>query len=370
MQHKKPNSHKILERFLLKEKPRKLVNINSNNHIIEESLDNYLKKFKGIRIIKNNENINILKDNLLNMLDSLIKKKNIIDSLKFYNLKLQFYLEYFIKDLLSDKKVKIDKDLKLKLEKINSILERREIIDIDYDLRVEMHTEENIISIYFEIKNKERKRRIDFIIRNTSPQKDEKILDIGCGTGSIAYHCAKMGARCYAIDYSIRSLELGKKLIKKYDLENKVNFIQWEVDNPLPFKDNYFNKIVVADFVEHIYDNQKEKLISEVLRVIKTDGIIIIFTPNKIREDIGYLKRKILRIFKKDIPETRLHFGLINKFKFNKILNNYKKYIKNYKTLFFDPGRPILYKIPIIKEILSLNILWEIQKRDNLNYDN
>lgn len=333
----------------------------SNIKIFEENLEKYIKKICNLGLIGSNNKLRI-KEDLIDIFNKIINDGYNIEILKHCPQDLLFFLEYFIKDLLSEQNINLNDILKSKLEEANLLLEKRDIIDLDYDLRVKLHKEEQLIDEYFETRDSGRKRRIDFIINNISPKENETIINIGCGVGSTAFHCAKKGAICYAIDYSLKSMEVGKEIVNKYDTKGRINFLQWQVDDPLPFKDNSFDKLVTADFIEHITYEQKNKLFPEILRVTKPGGMIVILTPNKIREDIGAIKRKILRLFKKNIPETRLHFGLTNKFEFNKIIRKENKIIKTINIIFFDPDRPYLSKIPIIKEILSLNVVWKIQK--------
>jgi ubiquinone/menaquinone biosynthesis C-methylase UbiE len=47
---------------------------------------------------------------------------------------------------------------------------------------------------------------------------------------------------------------------------------------PLPFPDNYFDIVVMIDVVEHLYD--PDYAISEVRRVLRPGGFIVISTPN------------------------------------------------------------------------------------------
>lgn len=72
-------------------------------------------------------------------------------------------------------------------------------------------------------------------------------------------------------------------------MEDKVRFILADATTTLPLKENLFDKIVAADFIEHITDKQKENLVKEMIRVSNEVGTIVIFTPNEIREFISFL---------------------------------------------------------------------------------
>lgn len=76
--------------------------------------------------------------------------------------------------------------------------------------------------------------------------------------------------RYYGIDISDEGLKIAKEyglVVKKCDLNKKIQF-----------KGNFFDIIYCAETLEHIYNT--DNLISEVHRILKTDGCLIITTPN------------------------------------------------------------------------------------------
>jgi ubiquinone/menaquinone biosynthesis C-methylase UbiE len=119
------------------------------------------------------------------------------------------------------------------------------------------------------------KRCILSIIENLDIQKNDRVLDAGCGEGfyeillSNLYECSIIG-----IDNDDKILNAGKertKNLKNVKLENQ------DLCN-LPYKDNSFDKIICSEVVEHI--DQDTKAISELYRVLKPGGRIVITVPN------------------------------------------------------------------------------------------
>ncbi len=230
----------------------------------------------------------------------------------------------------------------------------------DYDERIQLQSEQFQIDNYYQPKDQALKRRVELILGYVAPQGGERILDVGCGVGTFAFHCAKSGAFCEGVDYSQESLEVAKRLISHFGLGKKVDFRCCDISQGLPFPDQVFDKIVAADFIEHIDEIQKIKLLSELHRLLKPQGKAIIFTPNLLREWLGWFKSKLTGMLGGVASETRLHFGLTNRFRFEKMLRSNGF---NFKRIFLDMDRPYLAKIPIFKEVLSLNLLWVIEKR-------
>jgi ubiquinone biosynthesis O-methyltransferase len=109
--------------------------------------------------------------------------------------------------------------------------------------------------------------------------KNKKLLDIGCGDGVLSYLFAKEGAKVTGIDYSDIAIEFGKEKIKSKNLD--IDFKQGSAYE-LPYKDNSFDIIVSSDVIEHLED--VPKYLSEINRVVKNGGIVVISTPIKFTE--------------------------------------------------------------------------------------
>jgi ubiquinone/menaquinone biosynthesis C-methylase UbiE len=105
----------------------------------------------------------------------------------------------------------------------------------------------------------------------------KRVLDIGCGQGEYLLTMAKMGASVAGQDLSEESVTKGRNLLKE---EGLVGEVKLGDATQLDFPDNYFDKAFSSDFFEHITLEQKRKVISEVYRVLKPGGQLVIKTPN------------------------------------------------------------------------------------------
>jgi cyclopropane fatty-acyl-phospholipid synthase-like methyltransferase len=237
----------------------------------------------------------------------------------------------------------------------------KKITSTTYDAHVMDQGVDFQIRNYYEPSEVSEKRRIAIILDHLDPRRGEKVLDIGCGVGTFVFHSAKRGADGLGVDYSKESVKMAKQLVGRYAMEGSADFVEAEALH-LPFKDATFNKITAVDFIEHIRSDEKDSFLSEVRRVLKDNGTAVIFTPNKIREDIGafYWEARHL-LFGHKIQKNELHYGLINKADFEKLL---KKNGFVFDFYYYDTTRPYLAMWPLLKHWLSLNLLWVIRKEN------
>jgi len=99
----------------------------------------------------------------------------------------------------------------------------------------------------------------------------ENILDVGCYSGIFLEHMAKCGFTCSGVD-------VHKSLMELLEKKSEVYF-RFAPLHKLPFKKNSFDIVTAFDILEHVID--LDKSISEMERVCKKDGLIIINLPQQ-----------------------------------------------------------------------------------------
>jgi ubiquinone/menaquinone biosynthesis C-methylase UbiE len=235
----------------------------------------------------------------------------------------------------------------------------REINAKVYDQNVLQERLQVQIDNYYQPKSIAQKLRINIVADLLDPKPQEYILDIGCGVGTFAYAAAKKKSVSFGIDYSHESLKMAKIISERFGTQNNSAFVTGSALS-LPYKDNCFDKAVIADFIEHITDDEKKILLKEIYRVLKPGGVGVIFTPNALREYFSEIYCKIRHVlFGKNIPVTDLHYGLINRSRFEAMLKESKfKFTFKYA----DTTRPYLANIPGLNHLVALNLLWKIKK--------
>jgi len=99
-------------------------------------------------------------------------------------------------------------------------------------------------------------------------EKPGKVLDIGCGDGDYSYNLQKMGFDVLGGDMDV----------ERFRYKDQVPFKKCNITEKLPFTDNSFDFVVLAEVIEHLknpYD-----VIKELCRILKPKGKLVLSTPN------------------------------------------------------------------------------------------
>ncbi len=122
------------------------------------------------------------------------------------------------------------------------------------------------------LKEKVWKELLIVSIINHSPGK---ILDVGCGTATLTIMLKKEfpAASVTGIDGDGKILAIADKKIK----EAKLNInLKEALSFKLPFADNHFDVVVSSLMLHHLSDDDKQKTLHEIIRVLRPGGQLII----------------------------------------------------------------------------------------------
>ena len=97
-----------------------------------------------------------------------------------------------------------------------------------------------------------------------------RVLDIGCGAGSVSQKLVQNGHKVYGLDLMEEAVRRAKKrglIAQVYDL----NML------PLPFEDGFFDCVLALDILEHLFSPLA--VLREIKRTLQSDGYAIVFLP-------------------------------------------------------------------------------------------
>ena len=159
------------------------------------------------------------------------------------------------------------------------------------------------------------KRLIKEIIDFGSFKDGMKILDIGCGTGNVAFQLSELINSCIiGVDISMSMLTMAK--------ERALTVVCTDLDNnPFPFPNNSFDTVVGAYVIHQL--NNTRFLLSECYRILR-DGVLVLltFSHEQIEHQHPLIKKffpSYIGIDKKRFPEISQIDYLLKSSGFNDI---------------------------------------------------
>ena len=105
---------------------------------------------------------------------------------------------------------------------------------------------------------------------------DKKSLDLGCGAGYGAQYVARRSAKTTAIDTHLPTLQFATR----NHVEQNLSSIAASA-NLLPLKDSIFDVVLSFRVIEHIDPRRIPSYLSEVVRVLRPEGVALVTTPNR-----------------------------------------------------------------------------------------
>jgi ubiquinone/menaquinone biosynthesis C-methylase UbiE len=122
-------------------------------------------------------------------------------------------------------------------------------------------------SVFRYIENK----RINKLIELAFISDSDKVLEVGCGVGHILERVPK--GNLYGIDIS--DIQVKRATAR---LKGKAIIIKAPGEH-IPYEDKFFDRILCSEVIEHVLD--PVKLLLEIKRVLKDDGILSLSIPNE-----------------------------------------------------------------------------------------
>jgi len=118
------------------------------------------------------------------------------------------------------------------------------------------------------------RHRNEALVYLASSLPGSRILEIGCGNGSVLYTLRNKFKELHGIELSF--IRKGKAELALKGLNAKI--IQADISSELGYEDGYFDLIIWADVIEHVADLWKA--MDNIKRITAEGGFLITTTPN------------------------------------------------------------------------------------------
>jgi cyclopropane fatty-acyl-phospholipid synthase-like methyltransferase len=106
---------------------------------------------------------------------------------------------------------------------------------------------------------------------------DERVLDIGCGTGSLAIRCAKRQAQVTGIDVSPQMLDTAKNRVSVAGLEDRVELMEMSaVDIDGAFPGGSFDAIVSSLVFSELSEDEQVFVLGVCRNLLRDGGRLLI----------------------------------------------------------------------------------------------
>lgn len=185
--------------------------------------------------------------------------------------------------------------------------------------------------------------------------QNHKILDVGCGAGSLALYLHKKGYQAYGIEINEFEYKIAKQRFDQLYQYKKSIYTHGSALE-LPYPDDSFDVVTFFDVLEHI--ENYELALKEAKRILKANGKIFIIAPNycAFRQEAHYHVPWI-PFFPRKLAVTYLKFLGKDPWFYNECvfhLTNFK-IIRILRKLDLTISSPLQEKI---KENYQFNLKW------------
>ena len=153
--------------------------------------------------------------------------------------------------------------------------------------------------------------KIEAAMESVNMEKQDLVLDVGCGTGLLFKYVANKAKTIVGLDISRKILLQAKKHAKTFP---NVHLVLADADN-MPLKENIFDPVFVVTLIQNMPD--PAKTLNEVKRVTKDNAVIVVTgLKKKFSLEIfeGLLRNAGLNIIALKNGNLKCHVAVCTKF--------------------------------------------------------
>ena len=110
------------------------------------------------------------------------------------------------------------------------------------------------------------------LIKQAGIEPNQRVLDVGCGTGTLVVLLKRRYpmTEIFGLDPDPKALHRAKKKVRRAGVA--VQLDEGFADE-LPYEEGTFDRVLSSFMLHHLEDQDREKMLREVLRVLKPSGV-------------------------------------------------------------------------------------------------
>jgi ubiquinone/menaquinone biosynthesis C-methylase UbiE len=199
-----------------------------------------------------------------------------------------------------------------------------------------------------------------FVFLKKIAEKSKKILDVGCGEGTHLASFVPHKNQGVGIDVNQYAITLAKKQFPQYQF---INFNGQKIST----QNNYFDLVYSTFVLEHTLF--PEKIINEMIRVLKLNGTLVLICPNfgsPNRRSPNSTEKPIKKLFQGFIKDFIILFKKQESLNWTKV-HPKKKYLNIDDDTTVEPYLHTLVKYLQSQKIkiIKRSSLWELEETKN-----
>lgn len=142
-------------------------------------------------------------------------------------------------------------------------------------------------------------------------KKEQKVLDLGCGTGALTLRAAQKGAKVKGIDINPQMLEIAQKRVIKKNLIQNIELCEMGVAELGSEESESYEVVMSGLCFSELSEDELIYTLKEIKRILKPEGLLLIadeVTPKNISKKIlNEIIRFPLKIIIFIITQTTTH---------------------------------------------------------------
>jgi ubiquinone/menaquinone biosynthesis C-methylase UbiE len=160
------------------------------------------------------------------------------------------------------------------------------------------------------------------VLGELAPLEGKRVVELFCGTASLALMAAKAGAIVTGVDLSKGMLRVAREKSRKEDLN--LTLVRADTTS-LPFSDNSFDRVLISLGLHEVTVSDCERVVKEAYRVLKQRGRAVIFDYHRARGVMGFFENVLCFFIEEETVKGWLAIdiqGLLRKTGFRDLLRS------------------------------------------------